>query len=472
MPVTADEWLPILTKRLDDRAPRVRGLRAYVNGDAPLPEMGKNTREAWLRFQRKARTNWGELVVEALAERCVFSGVSVGGELGDDDAAREIVKRNRLVLQIGDLAREMFTTSIAYMIVGRSDDGKAVVTAESPDYVYAAVDPLEPWKARAAVKVWRDSDEGLDFAYVWVPGLRVRYSRRIVGDDQKPIQTASGGGWGRVSSETYNGPVPVFVFENHGGTGEFETHTDLLDRINTGLLQRIVTVAMQAFKQRWLKGGLPQTDANGNDIDYAKMFEPAPGAMWDLPEGIDIGESQDSAQGILAMLQASKDDIRDFAAATRTPISTLLPDASNQSAEGAAFAREGLVFKAKDRIERLKVGLNEVVAAALKVENSSFADSVEVAFAPAENVSMTEKSAAAVQAMAAGVPWRTRMTDIYGYSADAVDRMELELAQEALIGGLNGPANSGSGSGGAAVVRPADGGGQNPNPDVTQTGVA
>jgi hypothetical protein len=433
--------------------------------------MGANTREAWQKFQAKSRTNWGELVVEALAERCVFAGVTVGEELSEDATAREIVRRNRLVLQIGDLAREMFTTSVGYMIVGRDSFGRAVITAESPDYVYAAVDPLMPWRARAALKVWRDIDEGFDYAYVWVPGARAKYARPIWDADNKPIAFASSDEWMNVGEEAHTGEVPVYVFENHGGTGEFETHTDLLDRINMGLLQRIVTVAMQAFKQRALKGGLP-TSEDGDDQDWAKVFEPAPGALWDLPEGIEIWESQDSAQGILAMLQASKDDIRDFAAATRTPISTLLPDASNQSAEGAAFAREGLVFKAKDRIERLKVGLNEVLAAALRIESPGFDQTVEVSFAPPENVSQTEKSAAAVQAMTAGVPWRTRMTDIYGYSADAVDRMELELAQEALIGGLNGPANSGAGGGGSTVVRPVDGGGQNPNPDVPAAGVA
>lgn len=467
MPATADEWLPILTKRLDDRAPRVRGLRAYVNGDAPLPEMGPNTREAWQRFQRKARTNLGELVVEAVAERCVFSGVSVGGANTDDDSARDIVRRNRLVLQIGDLAREMFTTSIAYMIVGRDSFGRAVITAETADYVYAAVDPLMPWKARAAVKVWRDIDEGFDYAYVWVPGSRAKYARPIWDAENKPIALASGD-WMRVGEdEPYAGDVPVYVFENHGGTGEFETHTDLLDRINAGLLQRLVTVAMQAFKQRALKGGLPQTD--GDDTDYSKVFEPAPGALWDLPEGIEIWESQDAAQGILAMLQASKDDFRDFAAVTRTPMATLLPDGENQTAEGAAFAREGLVFKAKDRIERLKVGLNEVIAAALRIENEGFADSVEVSFAPPENVSVTEKSAAAVQAVAAGVPWRTVMSDIFGYTADAIDRMEGELATQALIGGLSGSGTSGAGAGG---VRQADAGNPGAGAGGSGAGVA
>lgn len=458
MPVTADEWLPLLLKRLDDRAPRVRELRSYVNGNAPLPEMGKNTKEAWLKFQSKARTNWGELVVEALAERCVFSGVSVGGAPNDDDRARRIVRENRLGIQIGDLARDMFTTSIAYVIVGRDSFGRPVITAESPEYVYAAVDPLMPWRARAAVKVWRDIDQGSDYAYVWANGQKVKYSRPIYGDDDAPILIASGDGWESVAVESYSGPLPVFVFENHGGTGEFETHTDLIDRINLDILQRLVTVAMQAFKQRWLKGGLPSSSED-DDTDWAKVFEPAPGALWDLPEGVDIGESQDAAQGILAMLAAEKDDIRDFAAVTRTPIATLLPDAANQSAEGAAFAREGLVFKAKDRIQRLIVGLNEVLTAAIKVEDPSFSESVEVSFAPAEHVSLTEKSAAAVQAQAAGVPWRTRMLTIYGFPADVVDQMEQERATELLIGGLSGSGNSEAGSGNAGVVRPVDGAG-------------
>lgn len=452
MPTTADEWLPVLTKRLDDRAPRVKTQRDYVTGNAPLPEMGHNTREAWSKFQAKARTNWGELVVEALAERCVFSGVSVGGALEDDDRVRRIVRENRLVIQVGDLARDMFTTSIGYMIVGRDAFGRPVITAEAPEFVYAAPEPLVPWRARAAVKVWRDRDEGFDYANVWVPGVRARYARSAKDEYGMTIRRASSGGWVKLGEDTYSGQIPVFIFENHGGTGEFETHTDLLDRINTGLLQRIVTVAMQAFKQRALKGGLPTHDEDGNEVDYSKVFEPAPGALWDLPDGIDIWESQDAAQGILAMLQASKDDIRDFAAATRTPLATLLPDASNQSAEGAAFAREGLVFKAKDRIERLKVGLAEVITAALRVEDPEFAETVDVSFAPPSYVSETEKSAAAVQASIAGVPWRSRMADIYGYPADVIDRMEQERAQEMLIGGLSGSVNSGTSTGNTAGV--------------------
>lgn len=468
MPTTATEWLPILLKRLDERAPRVDGLRAYTNGDAPLPEMGRNARESWQKFQRTARTNWGELIVEALAERCVFSGVSVGGASSDDDRARKIIRENRLVIAVGDLARDMFTTSIGYMIVGKDAfTGRPVVTAEQPEYVYAAVDPLMPWRARAAVKVWRDLDLGADFAYVWANGERVKFFRLSPNDKPLP-RLAALGEWTQVDgSEPYTGVLPVFVFENHDSTGEFETHLDLINRINSDILQRLVTVSMQAFKQRALIGGLPQND--DDDTDWSKVFEPAPGALWDVPEQITtIWESQDAAQGIMAMLTAEKDDIRDLAAVTRTPVATLLPDAANQSAEGAAFAREGLVFKAKDRIQRLTVGLNEVILAALRVEDASFDDAVEVSFAPPEHVSLTEKSAAAVQARAAGVPWRTVMTDFYGYPSDTVDLMEQQLATEALIGGLSGSGTSAQSSGNTGDVRPAGGGSAGQDQPVRQ----
>jgi hypothetical protein len=435
-PVTPLEWLPVLTKRLDDRRPRVELLRSYVNGHAPLPEMARNVRASWERFQRKARTNFGELIVESLAERLIVNGVTVGGSSEDDSRAREIWVRNRMDIAIGDAIRDMLTLSIGYMVVGSGPDGEAVITAERPEFMYAATDPLRPWVARAAVKVWRDIDASMDYAYVWANGERALFERSMyLTEEQARIQklrTGAQGGWEMVegSTETYDGDPPVVVFENHENTGEFETHVDLIDRINLGLLQRLVTVAMQAFRQRAIRGGLPQTDEAGNPIDYSATFAPAPGALWDLPEGLDIWESQDSAAGIHAMLNAVKEDIRDLAAVTRTPTAVLMPDAANQAAEGAAFAREGLVFKAYDRIARIRPSLNELMKRALEIENPDFDDKVDTIWAPPEHVSMAEKYSAAVQAKAADVPWRTRMLDILGFPADKVDQMAVDRAEE------------------------------------------
>jgi hypothetical protein len=398
---TPEEWLPILTKRLDERRPRVDLLSSHVTGDAPLPEMGKNTRAAWARFQKEARTAFGLLVVEAITDRFVPNGVRVG----DDDmseaslAAQRIYRDNRLSVVFPDAARESFTKSVGYLIVGE-DNGRAVITAESPEYVITSPDPLRPWVSRAALKVWRDVDADLDFAHVWANGVRQKFSRPILNTNRKPYKRAQDGPWTPldVEPEPYVGNVPVFALDNKGGMGEFEPHLDILNRINRNLLQRLVTVAMQAFRQRYLTGGLPDKDDDGNDIDWAKMLEPAPGALWDLPEGIDIRELTESAQSIVAMLDAEKSDVRAFAAVTQTPLPMLAPDGQNQSAEGAAYSREGLVLKTEDRIDRFKPALALALVYALRIEGFDDVDDVEVMFEPPAYVTLSEKYAAASQA--------------------------------------------------------------------------
>ena len=431
---TTDEWLPILAKRLDDRRPRVDTLRSYVNGDAPLPEMGRNVRASWVKWQKKARANLGELCVESRANRMVPSGSQVGDADQDDDRVRAIWRRNRLGVTIPDTIRDALTASVSYVVVGRDVFGRAVITGESPEFMYAATDPLQPWVSRAALKVWRDLDEGLDFAYVWVPGLKQKYARSMENEkSNKPWARAQDGDWVRVGEpEVFTGPIPVFVLENHGGTGEFEGDTDLIDRINLGILQRLVMVAMQAFRQRATKGGLPTTDEDGNPIDYAAIFEPAPGALWDLPEGIEIWESQDASQGIRAALEAVKDDLREFSGTLSVPLGPMLQDAANQSAEGAAYNKEGLIFTVRDRIARWTPPLEAALEAALRVEHPDVTDTVTLLWTNPEHVSLSEKYAASTQAKASDVPWRTRMTKILGFTADEVDRMEVERAAEQL----------------------------------------
>lgn len=442
-PTTPEEWLPVLTSRLDHRRTRIALLRSYTNGNAPLPEGGANVRAAWEAFQKKARTNLGSLVVDALAERLICNGVTVGQSQNDDDTARTIWRNNRMDVAISDTIRDMLTVSIGYMVIG-SYEGQPVVTSELPEFMYAATDPLRPWVARAAVKVWRDIDVEKDYAYVWVPGLRQKFERptfQTPDPSTRTVWSSAAGGWTLVegSDERYRGAPPVVVFENHDCMGEFEPHLDILDRINKDILDRLVTTAMQAFRQRYLEGGLPPADENGNAIDYSAIFTPAPGALWDLPDGVTLKETQESAQSIMAMLSTAKDDIRDLAAVTRTPIAMLVPDGQNQSAAGSEFAKEGLVMKARDRIARIVPSLNEVMSIALRVVNPEFADVVNVGFSDPTHVSFAEKYDAAVKAKSADVPWRTRMISILGYSADEVDTMQTELEEERLALQLAAP---------------------------------
>lgn len=432
MTMSPDQWLARLTKAMDERASRLQTLRCYMNGDAPLPEGAEGCRDAYKAFQRKARTNFGELVVDAVVERMIPSGFTVGGKPEDDDRVRAIWKRNRLQIGVADVLRDMVGLSAGYMIVQEGPGRKAVVTCERPEQVITEQSAARPDQVRAALKVYRDEVEGFDVAYLHTPGMVHTYIRPLrnrLGESLMVMRVQ--GDWQLAGSDpTGLAFIPVFPFLNRGGMGEFETHTDVLDRINWNILQRLVITAMQAYRQRATKGDLPLEDAEGNAIDYADMFRPGPGALWQLPEGVELWESQQT--DITAILAANKDDITHLAAVTRTPMATLVPDGANQSAEGASFAKEGLVFKAGDRVVRASAALNLAMGAALAIETgaSEPVDDVESLWLPVERQSLAERADAATKAT--DLPWRTRMTDIWQFSADRVDQMETERADDAL----------------------------------------
>lgn len=442
MAATPDEWLPILAARMDARYPRVLLLRSYGNGHAPMPEMGENVRASWIAFQRKARTNYGGLAVASLADRLRQNGVTVGSESESPEsvAARRIWRDNRMDVQLDEVLDDILTVGIGYLVDG-DDSGNAVITREKPEQFYAAPDPLRPWKARAGLKVWRDQDAGVDYALVWTPGVRQLYGRMSfvtgLGEVRTERVTAVGNWEPLGQPETYEGPVPIVIFERKDGLGLFEPHIDTIDRINLGKLQRLVTTAMQAFRQRATKGDLPHKDEDDNDIDYSKIFEPAPGALWDLPEGIDIWESKET--DIRPMLEAEKADARDFAAETRTPMSAFTPDGANQSAEGAANSAAEQIAQANNEIARIKPALAVALVYALRIEGVEIAEqTVDVSFENPAIVSMSEKYAAAAQAKASGMSWDSIARIVLGWSpeqvaADALARSSEQLSALTLI---------------------------------------
>ena len=437
MAITPDEWLPILAKRLDLAYPRIATLRRYSNGNAPLPEMGENVKASWQAFQKKARTNYGGLALASLAMRVKPNGIRVG-ESGENEAVLVALRQwrdNRLDVQFADAIFDYLDVGIGYMAVGAGVGAGvgAVITREMPENFIAATDPLRPWKARAALKVWRDVDLRRDFAYVWAIGEGQLYYR-----DSRPtsgvLLTRASGSWIKTGPpDVYEGEPSVVILERKGGEGFIEPHLDVIDRINAGKLQRLTTTAMQAFRQRGIKGDLPEKDSDGNDIDWKAVFEPAPGALWDLPPGVDIWESQDSSTAITAMLLGEKADARDFAAVTHTPISALIPDGENQTTQGAENAKEGQIFQAKEEISRLGSGLAVVMVHALRAENVEIGDAtVQILWQPPDHVSLSERFAAAALAKASGMSRKTILRDIIGMTPDQIKQDEADLADEQL----------------------------------------
>ena len=439
IPSTPEQWLSLLTARLDARQSRLSALRDYLAGNPPLPEGAVNDETAYRDFQLKSRTNFAELVVDAVAERMRVGGFQVGTTSDDDDAARAVWRENMLDVGSADIHRDMLAVGVAYAVL----TGDRRVMVEAPEFCITDDDPRTKLP-RAGLIVWRDTAAGMDYADLLLPRTVQRFSREIpdsqmlvtkgsfhapsAGDffSANPIEVTRSWNQGQWEPETapmihgYR-EVPIVKFANRDEVGEFERHTDLLDRINWGLLQRLVITATQAWKQRAIKGELPTHDAEGNEIDYGAVFAPGAGALWTLPDGVDIWESSQTDIG--PILTAIKDDIQHLAAVTRTPMSTFMPGGENQSAEGAAFAREGLVFKTEDRIARASSAWDRLMRLVLDT------DAVVTKWMPAERQSLAERGDAASKAQ--DLPWRARMETIWQFSGEEIDRMEVERAAEA-----------------------------------------
>lgn len=431
-----------LIKDLAEDQSELNLLERYYEGDAPLPEGAEGASRAYRRFQRKARMNLAQLAVAATRERMIIKGFRTGADDDEngDVLARRLWKANNLDVGSADLHNMMLTYGEAYAIVGPPNAfGIPVVTIEDPRQVESKHDPRDPRIITQAVKVFREDELGMDFAYFYYPDRIEVFVKEATGK----LYTVDKWMYREdLSSDNPLGEVPVIKFENIDGDGEFEPYLDLMDRINHMILQRLVIATTQAFKQRAIKGDFPTHDPDGNEIDYNGLFTPTPGALWMIPSEADIWESgQSDLQGILSAVRA---DIQDFAALTRTPMHYLSPDGANQSAEGAALAREGLVFKAEDRIARVTPSWSKVMSLMFKWLGDDVRASLldlEPLWRPAERYSLAERADA--NSKFQDIPFRSRMSLVGQFDPEDIAEMEVERAGEAvlaqaLIGGAGG----------------------------------
>lgn len=457
-PKTTRQWLQVLTRRMDLRRLGVLLLRSYVDGNAPLPEMSAETRQAWQAFQRRSRTNWGELICDSVVDRLIPNGITIGGSNTSPVAkqAQKLWRDNRMSGVFKEWVRYGLIFGQSYLTVWKGQStpfgqSGTVITADSPETMCVVTDPLQHWRPKAALRVWRDQEQATDYAIIWTPEgwqqfQRPTYERielRVI--PSKWLVNLAEGAWTESlgqggTSGPLQRPIPVVIYNNPGGHGDFETHLDVINRINSGILERLVISAILAFRQRCITGGiLPERDEQGNLIDYEKVFSPAPGVLWNLPAGLELWES--STTDLQGILNASKEDIRHLSAVTRTPLPMLMPDNTNTSAEGAKATDVGHYFRCVDRLNESKVGLEEAMTLAVRSDGGIIdADEhVEIPFEPPDRVTMTEKYQAALAAHNAGESQKSIQRNVLGYSPDQIAQDAVDRAQEALLAAALAP---------------------------------
>lgn len=448
-------WLQKLHNQLRFQRVECEKLWKRYKGDAPLPTVNQNQAEAVKWFIGQSRTNFERLIVLAVLSRLRIRGIRTAKDpdQGGDVEAFNTWKRSRGKLWSLDVHKYALTMRRGYVVVGQDDKGKLLVTAEDPRQMTAIVDPANPMRTIAALKLYYDDAAQQDVAYLFLPG-KIRVARRdrgshtpLIGNEFHPVafswdqDLVDESGALLQSSASEDPPwlqetddmearCPVVVFENEDGLAEFEPHIPALDRITQQILQRMTIATIQAFKQRAMKG-LPKTDPKtGEIVNYDDVFTADPGAIWNIPASVEIWESGQVDLG--PILNAIRDDVKDLAATSGTPLYSITPDAANGSAEGASLQRETLTFKVETRMDRWELQhetVAELIFATEGDEERAVPGTVEIMWGPADRPSMSERANAIAQTTGV-IPHYHQMTEIWGFDPATADRAMTMLKED------------------------------------------
>ncbi len=448
-PGTDEWWILRLAKKLGKDLPRYRLLEQWMEGEPPLA-MPDQTAAAFVRIQEMARLNLAELIVNAPLFRMQPLAVrtKADSDAAGDDVANALWKTNEMKVVSPTIIEWMLTFSKSYGIVGPSTDSEgnrsALITSEHPMQVIGEADPTDPKRNIAALKIYRDDLTDSDVAVLYRPGYeRVlrHYGKSVLPNPKSRNWSLTRSSWtwdldengAAIITDSGLTYVPVFEFPSRNGKGEFEKHLATLKRINHTILQRMIIIAMQAFRQRGIKG-VPNTDKDGKEIDYTEIFTADPGSLWILPATAELWESGQA--DFSPVLTSVKNDIEHLAVASMTPLYTIVPDAANGSAEGAALQREGLIFKTEAHVNRIDGRFAAMTACALEVaghnDRSNPAD-VKIIWASSRRSSLNERAQAALAAKNAGLPWRLRMEKFLELSPEEISEAEEARGDDAFL---------------------------------------
>jgi len=383
------------SRELRPRDQLLDSLWSYYVGDPPLPQVEDEYRDVFKDVMRKARSNYAPMCVNATADRMEITAISTtaDNDANGDDLASRIMDESGFGARSKDLFVYAFAMGESYGMAVPGD--LPSIHAIDPRRCVGSPDPLNPVRLRAALV--RDFDDITDelISYLFLPGRK--WELRSKDGFKWQLKDAEGEA---IPGLEKLGGMPIVRFDNLNGMGEYEPHIDLLDRINDTTLQRIIGFWYQALRQRALKGD-PEDDEDGlsqpgggTGLDSAKL-KAGPGALWLIPKEFDIWESQQSDFG--PFINAKRDDVKEFAAVTSTPLHLITPDAANGSAEGAGLMRESATSKVRDRRARFTPPMKLLWRIAFAMANQDRGPELKLHWGPIEFRTLAERASAAMQ---------------------------------------------------------------------------
>lgn len=464
-----------LNKALDDRAKAVKAATDWYEGNHPIPDPPPGTaatvdQEAAVAFVAMAKlaiTNFLPPIADVPASKLRAEGFRFSQSPTTTDAeAWEIWTRNHLVGDFGLVKGAAFQTGQGFALVWPDKDGRAEITVEDPAQTIVAYEPGSRRRRRAALKRWVD-DDGRTLATLYTPTAIYKFRSKTTGSG---LWTPAAAQWGDTWEERHDdavwplpnrwGVVPMVEFRVNAplkaslyGGGRPEFHLQLNDqrRINHTIMQMLVTMDYQAFRQRWVTGWdyptLPDGTPDRTAIQRAsaaRLMTFQPGEEGDEP--IKVGEfAQADFQPFIAATYAW---VKVMAATSGTPpYAFLLGDMINVAADSLARIEGVLASKVEGHGDDLGADASELIRLALLMEGNPKAKdpTITTVWGELEERTATEQANLAQIAKGLGAPDDVVFAMLPGVDQAEARRWVIQRRADALVDeALTAPADAGS----------------------------
>lgn len=416
----SDDWYLVrLCAKLGAGLPRMHRLTKYRDGDALLPtiDMDPGTQEAYRRFVRRSRLHVVETIRDARTDRQKVIGFRTGAQ-GDDNgdlAAWKHWLRNRMGIQSRAFFNDTADYGRSYILSVNGDDGALWQVRNEWDTI-TEQNTLRPWLTQAGLTVGYDDVLGVEVATLFRPGYyRIAYKRTLI-----PTLPKNGTMWIGGNDWTWaSDPIPTPFTpdallqknQTQTGYGVYEKQLDSVDRINEITLNKLTLVVTQAFKQKAIEGDLPEFYPEdhptnpGEKIDYNDLFKAGPAALWLLPSGAKVLESD--AVDVRPVIADRKDELETLFSLTGTPLSILSSGAENQSATGSEISLQPLTNAVKMMNEQAEVALAQAMSTAFRMSGDTVRaeiTDIEVMWDAINPPTLAEQAEAAPKFKAGGAP--------------------------------------------------------------------
>ncbi|SFK73348.1 phage portal protein [Streptomyces pini] len=453
-----------LGRRLRKRASVLDEWWRYYRGRPPLPELPKRAEQAFIDFQRKARTNFCGVIANSTVHRLRALGVT-GRDGEPDENASRWWQLNRLDSRQKAVWRVAMTQAAGYMLVGEhptrvEDNGRPspLITAEHPRECIVERDPATD-EAYVGLKAMHSDVDGFGYAVVLYDDMRFAYRTR---ERCSPARLPWGpDSWVPLDDGVEHdlGMLPLVEFARMPDLGEdpepeFAVAMDIQDRVNMGVLNRMAASRYSGFRQKWVKGHefKRKIDPTTGLTTVEQPFVPGPNSVW-VSEGTDAMFGQLDATDLRPFLAEHASDVRDMLIISQTPAYYYAGDLINISADTVAALDLMHVAKCREHIAAFGEALEDVMtlAAAQAGVEEDYTEAT-VRWARPEYLSPAVRADAATKLKSIGYPLDIIAEDL-DETPERVRRINSGAAAQQLLAASLLPAN------------PAPTAGNQPEPD-------